>query len=113
MSIPLLPRDTPIWKLQAALKCGSCQRQRRWPGLRGGAHHGHHGGSTAHGQFVLFRQRHSSGASSANDILQQFLQSLKDSLSASSPTSYGATGTFQTGSNSTASFSALLIDCQT
>jgi hypothetical protein len=53
------------------------------------------------------------GASSANDILQQFLQSLKDSLSASSPTSYGATGTFQTGSNSTASFSALLIDYQT
>jgi hypothetical protein len=65
-------------------------------------------------QFVLFRQRHhSSGASSANDILQQFLQSLKDSLSGSSPTSYGATGTFQTGSNSTASFSALLIDYQT
>src|SRR5712691_11169834 len=27
MSVPLL-RDTPIWKLQAALKCGSCKKGR-------------------------------------------------------------------------------------
>jgi hypothetical protein len=28
MSVPLLPRDTSIWKLQAALKCGSCKKGR-------------------------------------------------------------------------------------
>lgn len=49
----------------------------------------------------------SSSSTSIDDILKQFLQSLQESLSASSSTSYGATGTT---SSSTASFSALLID---
>ena len=52
----------------------------------------------------------SSSSTSIDDILKQFLQSLQDSLSASSSTSYGATGT--TSSSSSASFSALLIDYQ-
>ena len=52
----------------------------------------------------------SSSSTSIDDILKQFLQSLQESLSASSSTSYGATGT--TSSSSTASFSALLIDYQ-
>jgi hypothetical protein len=51
----------------------------------------------------------SSSTSSIDDILKQFLQSLQESLSASSSTSYGATGT---SSSSSASFSALLIDYQ-
>ena len=52
----------------------------------------------------------SSSSTSIDDILKQFLESLQESLSASSSTSYGATGT--TSSNSSASFSALLIDYQ-
>ena len=51
----------------------------------------------------------STSSSSIDDILKQFLQSLQESLSASSSTSYGATGTT---SSSSASFSALLIDYQ-
>jgi hypothetical protein len=51
----------------------------------------------------------SSSTSSIDDILKQFLQSLQESLSASSSTSYGATGT---SSSSSAPFSALLIDYQ-
>jgi hypothetical protein len=51
----------------------------------------------------------SSSSTSIDDILKQFLQSLQESLSASSSTSYGATGTT---SSSSASFSALLIDYQ-
>jgi hypothetical protein len=51
----------------------------------------------------------SSSSTSIDDILKQFLQSLQESLSASSSTSYGAAGT--TSSSST-SFSALLIDYQ-
>jgi hypothetical protein len=80
----------------------------------GGAHHGHHGSppptdsSSSSGTTTG-----SSGTSSANDILQQFLQSLQDSLSAASSTSYGATGSSGTDSNSATSFSALLIDYQT
>jgi hypothetical protein len=53
----------------------------------------------------------SSSTSSVDDILKQFLQSLQDSLSASSSTTYGATGTSSASGN--ASFSALLIDYQT
>lgn len=53
----------------------------------------------------------SSSTSSIDDILKQFLQSLQESLSASSSTTYGATGT--SSASSTASFSALLIDYQT
>ena len=52
----------------------------------------------------------SSSSTSIDDILKQFLQSLQESLSASSSTPYGATGA--TSSSSTASFSALLIDYQ-
>jgi len=52
----------------------------------------------------------SSSSTSIDDILKQFLQSLQESLSASSSTSYGATGT--TSSSNSASFSALLIDYQ-
>jgi hypothetical protein len=52
----------------------------------------------------------SSSSTSIDDILKQFLQSLQESLSASSSTSYGAAGT--TSSSSSASFSALLIDYQ-
>jgi hypothetical protein len=51
----------------------------------------------------------SSSTTSIDDILKQFLQSLQESLSASSSTSYGATGT---SSSSSTSFSALLIDYQ-
>lgn len=50
----------------------------------------------------------SSSTNSIDDILKQFLQSLQDQLSASSSTSYGATGSSSTSSS--ASFSALLID---
>src|SRR3954468_2841906 len=52
----------------------------------------------------------SSSSTSIDDILKQFLQSLQESLSASSSTSYGATGT--PSSSSSPSFSALLIDYQ-
>lgn len=50
----------------------------------------------------------SSSSTSIDDIMKQFLQSLQDSLQASSA-SYGATGA-TSSSSSTASFSALLID---
>jgi hypothetical protein len=53
----------------------------------------------------------SSSSTSIDDILKQFLQSLQDSLSASSSTTYGATGTSSASGNT--SFSALLIDYQT
>lgn len=52
----------------------------------------------------------SSSTTSIDDILKQFLQSLQESLSASSSTTYGATGTSSASSN--VSFSALLIDYQ-
>ena len=52
----------------------------------------------------------SSSTASIDDILKQFLQSLQESLSASSSTSYGASGNSSTGSS--VSFSALLIDYQ-
>ena len=53
----------------------------------------------------------SSSTTSIEDILKQFLESLQESLSASSSTTYGATGTSSASSN--VSFSALLIDYQT
>jgi hypothetical protein len=85
-------------------------------GGAGGAHgsHGGHGGpppadssSSANGADS------SSGATSADDILKQFLQSLQDSLAASSSGSYSATGSTAAAGDSTSSFSALLIDYQT
>jgi hypothetical protein len=53
----------------------------------------------------------SSGTSSIDDILKQFLQSLQDSLSASSSTTYSAAGT--SSASSSTSLSALLVDYQT
>ena len=50
-----------------------------------------------------------SSATSLDDILKQFLQTLQESLSASSSTSYSVTGSSST-SGTSASFSALLID---
>jgi hypothetical protein len=82
----------------------------------GGAH-GHHGGHDGplptDGASSTDSTSSSSGTSSADDILQQFLQSLQESLSASSSTSYSATGSSSTASNASSSFSALLIDYQT
>ena len=77
------------------------------PGGAGGAHgpHGGHGGPPPADS--------SSGATSANDILKQFLQSLQVSAAASSPSSYSATGSTAAANDRTSSFSALLIDYQT
>jgi hypothetical protein len=69
--------------------------------------------SAAVRQFVLDRyEQFVVEHESVDDILKQFLQSLQDSLSASSSTSYGATGTSSTSNSTSASFSALLIDYQ-
>jgi hypothetical protein len=54
----------------------------------------------------------SSSGTSVSDILQQFLKTLQDQLSAAS-TSYSASGTTATGTTASGSFSALLIDYQT
>jgi hypothetical protein len=78
------------------------------PGDAGG--HGHHGGAKPTDD-ASSTDGSSSSTSSTDDILQQFLQSLQDSLSAASPTSYGATGSTSTDNN--ASLSALLFDYQT
>lgn len=51
-----------------------------------------------------------STATSLEDILKQFLETLQEQMSASSSTSYGATGTASSGNS--VSFSALLIDYQ-
>jgi len=71
-------------------------------------HHGHHGGprTAADTTSSTDSTSGSSNTSPAPDILQQFLLSLKNSLSSSSssPSSYSANGT---------SASALLIDYQT
>ena len=53
----------------------------------------------------------SSSTTSIDDILKQSLQSLQESLSASSSPTYGATGSSST-SGSSGSFAALLIDYQ-
>ena len=52
----------------------------------------------------------SSTSTSVEDILKQFLESLQEQMSASSSSSYGATGTASSGKS--VSFSALLIDYQ-
>lgn len=52
----------------------------------------------------------SSTSTSVEDILKQFLESLQEQMSASSSSSYSATGTASSGKS--ASFSALLIDYQ-
>jgi flagellar hook-basal body complex protein FliE len=83
------------------------------PGGPGGPHGGHGGPPPADGASSSDSASSSSGASSAADILQQFLQSLQEQLSASSSTSYSATGSSSTARNASSSFSALLIDYQT
>jgi hypothetical protein len=82
------------------------------PGGPGGAR-GHDGPPPTDSASSTDSSSSSSGTSSADDILQQFLQSLQESLSASSSTSYSATGSSSTASNAGSSFSALLIDYQT
>lgn len=86
------------------------------PGSAGGArgpHGGHGGAPPADSSSAADSTDSSSGATSADDILNQFLQSLQDSLAASSSGSYSATGNAAAASDSTSSFSALLIDYQT
>jgi hypothetical protein len=78
-----------------------------------GRHDGHGGPPPTDSASSTDSTSSSSGASSADDILQQFLQSLQESLSASSSISYSATGSSSTASNASSSFSALLIDYQT
>jgi hypothetical protein len=80
------------------------------PGGPGGAGGPPPGGPPPSGDASSSDETSSSSSTSIDDILKQFLQSLQESLSASSSTPYGATGT--TSSSSTASFSALLIDYQ-
>jgi hypothetical protein len=82
------------------------------PGGAGGPPPGGHGGPPPADDASSSDDTSSSSSSSTSidDILKQFLQSLQESLSASSSTSYGATGT--TSSSSSTSFSALLIDYQ-
>jgi hypothetical protein len=85
-------------------------------GAGGAGHaHGHHGG---HGgpppaDSSSSTDSTSTSSTSAADILQQFLQSLQNSLSGSSSSSYTATGSSGSGNDSSASFSALLINYQT
>jgi hypothetical protein len=79
----------------------------------GGAH-GHHGGAGGPppSDAASSTDDSSTGTNSVSDVLQQFLQSLQDSLSTSASSSYNSAGTTgASGSNS--SFSALLIDYQT
>jgi hypothetical protein len=78
-----------------------------------GRHDGHGGPPPTDSASSTDSTSSSSGTSSADDILQQFLQSLQESLSASSSISYSATGSSSTASNASSSFSALLIDYQT
>ena len=80
------------------------------PGGPGGAGGPPPGGPPPSGDASSSDDTSSSSSTSIDDILKQFLESLQESLSASSSTSYGATGT--TSSSSSASFSALLIDYQ-
>lgn len=82
-------------------------------GSTGGAHathHGHHGG---HGGPPPAGASSSTDGTSADDVLQQFLQSLQNSLSASSPTSYTSSGGSTPAGDSSSSFSALLVNYQT
>jgi hypothetical protein len=72
------------------------------PGGVGGHHHGGHGGADASSSTDS-----SSSTTDASDLLQQFLQSLKDSQS-SSATGYDASG----DSSNSGTASALLVDYQ-
>ena len=80
------------------------------PGGPGGAGGPPPGGPPPSGDASSSDDTSSSSSTSIDDILKQFLQSLQESLSASSSTSYGVTGT--TSNSSSASFAALLIDYQ-
>jgi hypothetical protein len=79
---------------------------------------GHHGGpppsdSDSSPTASIDGTGSSPDSNSSNEILQQFLQSLQNSLASSSSSLYGATGNPSTAGNSSSSFSALLIDYQT
>ncbi len=94
-------------ELQGVFKsafAGNAQGNAQGPEGGGHAHHGHHGG---HGGSSAA----DSSTSSTDDVLQQFLQSLQTSLSSPSSSPYGATG-ISDPSNSSSSFSALLINYQ-
>jgi hypothetical protein len=76
--------------------------------------HGHHGGAGGPPPSDAATSTDDSGATATNsvsDILQQFLQSLQDSQSASASSSYNSAGGVSTSANDS-SFSALLIDYQ-
>ncbi len=76
----------------------------------------HHGASSASASSTTSSSSSSDGSSSTtstDDILQQFLQSLQNSLSSSSIDVYSAIGSSTSGSDSSSSFSALLINYQT
>jgi len=82
------------------------------PGGAGGPPPGAHGGPPP-SDGASSSDDSSSSTTSVDDILKQFLQSLQEQLSASSSTTYGATGSSSTSGSNSASFSALLIDYQT
>jgi hypothetical protein len=80
-------------------------------GRAGGAHHGHHGhGGAPPSDSSTATDGTSSGTSS--DILQQFLQSVQDSLSTASAAPYNATGAASPTGDSSSSVSALLFNYQ-
>ena len=83
----------------------------------GGAHHGHHGHrgdpSATDTSSATDSASGTSDPNSASDILQQFLKSLQASLSQSSPSSYGASGSPDSGNAGTTSVSAFVVDYQT
>jgi hypothetical protein len=86
-------------------------------GGAGGAHHGHHGGHggpqpTDGPNSPTTATGDATGSGSASDVLQQFLQSLKDAQSSSPQTTYGATGTMS-DSSTTSTPSPLLVNYQT
>ena len=82
------------------------------PGGTGGAHHGHHGGQGSPPPSSS-TDGSSSSNGSADDILQQFLQSLQEQLSATTSTTYSPTGSASASGSNSSSFSALLIDYRT
>jgi hypothetical protein len=100
-------------ELQGVFKAAFANGAGGGPDGAGGAH-GHHGG---HGSPPPTDGSSSADSTSstgtAGDILQQFLQSLQNSLSASSSSTYSANASTTTAGDGGLSFSALLIDYQT
>jgi hypothetical protein len=81
-------------------------------GQAGGVHHGHHGHGTPPPSDGSTATDGTSSGSASNDILQQFLQSVQNSLSTASATPYSATGAASPTGDSSSSLSALLINYQ-